>query len=92
MNSDSLPEAGRKSSPHGGSEIAAFAVSVVVMLAAMVGSIYSVCDEPGRISVLGFVALWLRELVILVVVAVVALTIAALRIRTVIRRELAGNK
>ena len=51
-------------------------VCVTYMVAAMAGSIYLTCDDEARVDAFGFIAPWLRELVLLALL-VVGLFVAA---------------
>lgn len=61
-------------------DVLVFVLGMVYMIAAMAASVYLACDGDARMSVFGFVALWLRELVLLVLLAVGLLVAAVLKV------------
>jgi hypothetical protein len=59
-------------------------VSLAYLVATMAVAVYVVCDGQVRISLFVFVALWLRELLLLAVIAVVLLISASVKVRNVV--------
>jgi len=66
--------------PMDAGDVLVLVLCVAYMIAAMAASVYLVCDGEARMGVFGFIALWLRELVLLVILAVGLLVAAALKV------------
>lgn len=67
-------------------DVLVLVLCVAGMVAAMAASVYLACDGEARVGVFGFVALWLRELVLSVLLAAGLLVAAALKVSKALGR------
>lgn len=70
MDNHATKQPSQNAEPTDGGDVLVLTLCVAYIVAAMAASVYLTCDGEARMGLSSFIALWLRELVLLVLVAV----------------------
>jgi len=70
MDTPATKQPRQNAKPTDGGDVLVLILSVAYMVAAMAASVYLTCDGEAGMGLSSFIALWLRELVLVVLVAV----------------------